>query len=388
MSTGLHAMKAWAAVCCALLTGCSSLPVLDRLTPDEKRWLLSGEVLQADEVPPLDVAAERVLIASEEMRRFAESTTAGHYTEWAKLRSLLKAVVNPAGMALQYDPNATFTAEQAFREKRANCLSFTLMVVALAREVGLPAKFNEVDIPPIWDLQSDDTLVLYKHVNAMFEERSGARQVVDISMEEYDTSFDQRVISDELAEAQYFNNRSMEFLREQRFADALRYLRVALTLEPQVSYFWGNLGSLYRRAGNLRAAELAYRAALEANPADLVAVSNAARLYEDMGRSDLAEKYRKRADAFRTRNPYYRYKLAQEAFLNGNDEGARRHLVDAIAVYPREHRFHFLLGAAYQRLGNRELAVASMNKALELSTDEKQITKYRSKMDRLLSAGL
>ena len=29
-----------------------------------------------------------------------------------------------------------------------------------------------------------------------------------------------------------------------------------------------------------------------------------------------------------------------------------------------------------------------MNKALELSTDEEQITKYRSKMDKLLSAGL
>lgn len=381
-------MRLWAATFCAVVAGCSPLPISGRLTQDDSRWLLSGDALQVKETLPLDISVERVLSVNDEMRRFAETATAGYGSERGKLRGLLEAVVSPTGLGLQFDPTATYTAEEAFRTRRVNCLSFTLMVVALARYVGLPAKFNEVDIPPVWDLQSEDTLVLYKHVNAMLQTRDGVRQVVDVNMEEYDTSFEQRVIPDGLAEAQYFNNRAMESLDEQHYGNALRYLRVALTLAPQVSYFWGNLGSLYRRSGNLHAAELAYRAALEENPADLVAISNAARLYEDLGDTARATALKEKAEYFRMRNPYYHYKLAQDAFLNGHYDDAREHLLKAIRYYPGEHRFHFLLGAVFQRLGDHDQAVASMNKALDLSTDEKQITKYRSKMSRILSAGL
>ena len=43
-----------------------------------------------------------------------------------------------------YEPSLSFTARETFRQKRGNCLSFTSLFVALAREAGLDARFQRV----------------------------------------------------------------------------------------------------------------------------------------------------------------------------------------------------------------------------------------------------
>lgn len=372
----------------ALLTGCAATPFAERVSQDERDWLLSGAALLGEDPGAPDLPTEDVFSINDDMRRLVQFAAAGYSSERGKIIGLLNAVMQPYQLGFKYDAAATYTAEEAFRRGRGNCLSFTVMIVALARQVGLKASFNEVDVPPIWDLHGENTLVLYKHVNAIVDLRDGSREIVDVNMEEYDRSFQQRTIPDRAAAAQYFNNRAMEFLKEQNFPEALRFLIQAITLEPHASYLWGNLGSLYRRAGKLHAADLAYRTALEEDPGDLVAISNAARLQTDLGNEETARLLRDKANYFRLRNPYYRYKLAQDAFLSKDYASAREHLEIAIRRYPQEHRFHFLLGAVYQRLGDQDRATASMNRALELTTDEAQVSKYRSKMNLLQSASL
>ena len=44
----------------------------------------------------------------------------------------------------------TRTASETFRARRGNCLSFSNMFVAMARDVGLDVQFQEVEIPPDW----------------------------------------------------------------------------------------------------------------------------------------------------------------------------------------------------------------------------------------------
>lgn len=372
----------------AVLAGCSGLPAGENVTPAEETWILNGAGLRDHTGAEQALPEESVLALTDRMKRFAETMTAGQSADRAKARSLLQAIISPGLLGLQYDGDATYTAAQAFEKARANCLSFTFMFIAMARHLGLRAEFNEVDVPPIWDMPNPDTLVLFKHVNVIFNLNFGGKQVVDLNMEEYDTSYQQRIIPDRLAVAQYYNNRAMEYLFEGRFDDAQRYLAKAISIDSKVSYFWSNLGAVYGRAGHLRAAEIAYWKAMQTDPGDYVAISNAARLFAQIGRTELAEKLERRAAHYRQRNPYYRYTQGLDALAKMDYESVREHALAAIRAYDKEHRFHFLLGAAYRQLGDREQARASFDRAIELTFDDKQATMYRRKVEMLLSARL
>ncbi len=135
---------------------------------------------------------------------------------------------------MTYNPFKTYSAKDTFYYRGGNSLSFTItitiMIITLAREIGLKAKFNEVDVPPTWDMRDENTYVFYKHVNAIIEVESGLRQAVDINMEDYELSYPQRIIRDRLATAQFYNNRSIEKLYENKIENAFRYTQSGLSL--------------------------------------------------------------------------------------------------------------------------------------------------------------
>ena len=368
-----------------LLCGACLSPVKIQTTSFEQRqWLLSGEALPGVATEELALEDERVLYVTKEMQDFAREAVEG-LSGRERITGLLQALVHPSGLNLQYDSEASFTAEEVFSEGRANCLSFTNIFIAMGRYLDMDVQYNEVDVPPIWDLRSGNTMVLNKHINAMVT-RIGSRHVVDLNIEEYEPYYEQRYIDDRLAVAQHYNNKAMAYLVEQDYAQALRFMRKALFMEPGVSYLWNNLGSMYRRAGNLKAAELSYLAAIEADEDDLVALSNAARLYRDIGNTELATHFSNKAHAFRMQNPYFIFGMAQMAFLENDYETAQEHVSEAISLNDQEHRFYFLQGAIYEKTGMPKLASDNFNKALELSGDKKQQARYRSKMHRLAAA--
>ena len=369
------------------LSGCAvNSPILSRpVTAAQQAWLLSGKPVFGEDAAPLVMPADPVMDLSPEMVAFAHRVVPAGAADRTKLRELLTAVMHPGSLGLEYEAGATYTAQEVFSRRRANCLAFTNFVVALMREVGLKVHYNEVEVPYAWDMSDNSTLILYKHINAIVRLRNMPDKVVDIAMGEYDTSYKQRKISDTLALAQHYNNRAMEFLMQDNYPEAIRYMAAALDIEPGVSYFWSNLGALYRRSSRLEAAELAYRLALQHDPSDLTAISNAARLYDQLGERETAQALHERAEHFRKLNPYYRYRQGLDAFARTEYLFALEHTNAAIRHYNKEHRFYFLQGAIYSRLGNDKLAEKNLLKAISLTDDTKQNSRYRRKMDLLLS---
>ncbi len=369
-----------------LCTACTAPGNLKKVSAQDRRWLLGGEALAGVKAQGFVVPEEKVLYLSRDMQKFAEKAVDG-FKGRDKVTALLRSILYPSGLDLKYDAQATYTAEEAYRYGRANCLSFTHLFTAMARHVNMNVQYNEVDVPPIWDLRKGKTLVLNKHVNALVTRRDKVRHVVDLNLEEFELYYAQRTISDQLAIAQHYNNKAMGYLVAGEYVDALRYLVKAINLQPEVSYFWNNLGSLYRRAGNLQAAEKAYLTALSENSGDLTAYSNLARYYKETGDEKLAAYFEQKAHYYRMQNPYYVYGLSQQAFVEKDYELALKYAMKAIHQYDKEHRFYFLLGAIYQSIGNTERAIVNFDKALELSGDHEQQSRYRNKMDRLLSLG-
>jgi tetratricopeptide (TPR) repeat protein len=289
------------------------------------------------------------------------------------------------GLGLQYD-RVTRSAAETFRARRGNCLSFASMFVALAREAGLDAEFEEVEVPPDWSM-SNDLFVLNRHVNVRVDLGAAGVNVVDFNISDFKATYDIETISDRRAVAHFFNNLGVERMQDGNTVEAVALFRRAVEADNgDFAPAWTNLGMLYRKAGHLEHAEACYLRALRADRRDTVAMSNLVGLYERMGRFDRAAEYRERVRQHRLENPYYRFRLAQDAFFERDFDGAIEHLEHAIRRQHEEHQFYFLLGLCHLMEGRDGEARRCMARAEELATSAEAKRRYSTKIDALMAA--
>jgi Flp pilus assembly protein TadD len=259
------------------------------------------------------------------------------------------------------------------------------MFVAMARDVSLDVHFQEVDVPADWSFRAD-AFVLNRHVNVLVDLGRGGEHVVDFNLDDFRTSYDRRLISDEQALAHYYNNMAVESMQAGDTASALAYFRRATDKDPSFSPAWTNLGTLYGRKGHSAYAEAAYFQALRADDQDLVAMSNLAALYEQRGDRERAAVYRDRVSSHRERNPYYRYHLAREAFRAEDYDTAIGHLDYAVGQKENEDQFYFLLGLSHMRKGDEREARRWLTRAEEVAATDALKRRYADKIHILLSA--
>ncbi len=362
--------RSTATVLLVLALACSSGPRSAGpagITADE---LLTGSPLDvAQGASPAVVTSAEVLALSPEMEAFLDAHVNRRGSDSLKLRQLVGSIFDPDTFGLRYDEH-TRSAAETFRTRRGNCLSFSMMFVVMARDVGLRAQFQDVDIPPDWSLDND-TLVLNRHVNVRVEIEPSGTLVVDFNVADFRASYDMRTISDTEALVQYANNVGFERMQAGDRASALAFFRKAIiSSDMRFSPAWTNLGTLYLRSGHLTWAEAAYLQALQADKANLVAMSNLAHVYERTGDAEGVASYRKRVAAYRWRNPYYRYQLARQAFADGDYDAAIDHLRLAIRRKRNEDRFYQLLGQCYQRKGDQRAARRWLARARDVAASQ------------------
>jgi Flp pilus assembly protein TadD len=367
-----------------LVPGCASVPGKPDRVAITRSELLAGAPLGVERDSPAIAEEEDVLAASAEMRAFLDAHVAHMAGRVPKLRQLVNAIINEGTFGLEYD-ETTRTAAETFHARRGNCLSFSNMFVALARHLGLDARFQEVDTPPDWSLR-DDVFVLNRHVNVLVDLGREGERVVDFNMDDFKASYDRRTVSDARALAHYYNNVAVERMQVGDTAAALLCFRRAIRNDPSFSPTWTNLGTLYLRRGLTTHAEAAYQQALGADEGDLVAMSNLASLYERLGDQKRTAMYRSRVIDHRDRNPYYRFQLAREAFLAGDYDTAINHLKYAVRKNKNEDRFYFLLGLTYMRKGDEQAARRWLARAEETAATDSLKRRYSSKIDMLLGA--
>ena len=350
----------------ALVLACSSgLEGLDRtgVSPEE---LLAGTVLGANPGMSAPVTDQQVLAVTPEMRAFLDEHVHPRAADQVKLHELIDAIINTKTFALEFD-DRTRTASEAFEHRTGNCLSFSNLFVALAREVGLKASFQEVDLPPDWSLNKD-VFVLNRHVNVRVDLDPLSDHVVDFNIDDFRASYTTREISDDRARAHYFNNMGVESMQTGDAASAVAYFRKAIAdNDREFSPAWTNLGTLYLRLGHPAHAEAAYLQALKVDRDEVVAMSNLASLYERQGDTKRAAVYRKRVVHHRQQNPYYRFQRAREAYGAGDWDAAIGHLKFAARRKPDEASFADLMARCYRSKGDERAAARWQARAEELA---------------------
>ena len=283
--------------------------------------------------------------------------------------------------ALRYDTAATLSVADTWKQRRANCLSFTLLFVAAARAAGLEARVQEVRQVVTW-YETQGVIYNAGHVNVGLH-MNGQAATLDLDQNVLYDHHGPRPISDRQALAHFYNNRGSELLAAGQPDAAREHLRMALQMEDDFAPAWNNLGVLENRVGNTDAALQAFNNALAIDPALPSALANASLLYQRNGDQANAHQLQARLQRSNLRNPFYHFMQGVAAERRGDYPTAIADYRRAIRLYPGAHQFQFGLARAYSLNGDNRRATRAMQQARALGDSERVRAVYQAKLNWL-----
>ncbi|GAB2515355.1 transglutaminase-like domain-containing protein [Lysobacter humi (ex Lee et al. 2017)] len=328
-------------------------------------------------VPP---AGDVLALPADLRERFHREVLAKSLPPKERLDAIVRFLIEPSGIYLTYRADATYTIAEAYAKRDANCLTFTLMAVALAREAGLEAYGQAIENTLVWEREGD---VVYRtnHVNAgvSFQRK---RFGIDVSQDSVMLRGLPDPISDARLLALYYNNRAVEIDASGDAATADAYMARSLELDPEYATSWSNAGVLRMRRGDIDGAERHYRRALAIDATHAATLFNMVALQERRGdRAQLAH-FRERLDRVQARDPFHHFQKAVALEAARDFTGALRHYRRAIALHDGEHRFFHGLSRVQAALGDVEHSRKSLERAHALSGGDARI-RYLGKLQKL-----
>jgi Flp pilus assembly protein TadD len=335
--------------------------------------MIQGSALPSTE--PLEMTAD--------MRAFVEKKVDRGLPQLERLKALDMAIFQDRELQFNYSVE-TRTASETFYARNGNCLSFTLLFIAMARYLGLDVRFREAEIAPAFSLSgSYPTLIL--HVNAAII-IGGSAYIVDVFPGVNRTEIGGRVVPDERGFAHFYNNRGVAELAKENMAGAELYFRRALEIDPTTAFIWINLGVVKVHDAEYLEAEKFYRKALEMDPGDPVAISNLAVVCEKTGRLKEAQRYQAKVKSIQGRNPYYHYILGIRSYETGDYAQSIAHYRKAIKLKSTDHNFYFALARACLQLSRPEEARDNLRLAIKYAVDPTRRQRYSQKLEYLMSS--
>jgi Tfp pilus assembly protein PilF len=287
----------------------------------------------------------------DEMRSFFSSRIEIDASQEDRLHQLGIALLGEQGLHLAYVAAANYSARETFHQRQGNCMSFSLLAVAVARAYGLSAWFCEVNTYPRWD-RSGKLITEIRHLNVQISAGMKRFELDLLPLAERQTLVaSARAVSDARAFAHFYNNLAVFRLSVGATAEAQALFDRALAADPTAAFVWANEGSALQIAGDDAAAQKCFERAVRENPRDLAALSSLADLYARRGQTTQAAQLEKKVARYRLQNPYYLSLLARTEYSHGQYLEAEKHLRRAIAIKDDEPEFYELRILVAQSLG-------------------------------------
>lgn len=347
-------------------------------------WVLAAALVlsgSAADVAPPDPAQLMAVPAELQARVHAQVIAPGRGQQ-QRLQRLLRFLSDEApGLAMVYRDNATQSVAEAYLNRQANCVTYTMLFLALAQQVGLEAYPQEIDETLEWQ-QLDGIVYRSNHVNAGV--RVGThRYTVDVGAGFVMARHPAHRISVQRLLAQYYNNHAAMLMTAKRTPTALAYSQVALELDPTYPTTWSNNGVLRLHDGDADGARQDYETALKLDSVHAPALFNLVALYQRSGQRELEQSYRRRLDKVQQADPFHQFLMAAGYERQGNAALAIRHYQRAIKLQGSEHLFHFGLARSFLLAGNRRRAMRALDRALALAPDPARRSFYQERIAEL-----
>lgn len=293
--------------------------------------------------------------------------------QFQRMQSLVEFMLADDGLALRYQEQPTYGIAESLALRRVNCLSFTMMFVAMARASGLNA-FAQASDDALSMRVLDGTLYRATHVNAGIDVH-GRTYTVDVGSQAVVVARRPHRISDARTLALLRNNHAVEQLLQGDHVRAVETINAAIALDASNAAIWSNTGVIHWRAGRRDAAERAYLQALKLQGDHVGALSNLVALYRASGAIDRLGRYQKRLQRAQASDPFSQFLAAQSLAVSGAHAAAIDHYQRAIRLLPGEPLFHRGLAQAYQDLG--DAAAAERSRARASTIEARQAARRR-----------
>jgi Tfp pilus assembly protein PilF len=379
-------MKYCAALLVSLILGaCASPPVAP---PDDH--LFNDRLFLA---PSVRISPDDVFALSDAMRQFVRTELTGPGRNKHPQQALVDALYTKGLLGLEYDSVMTRTAAQAFDARAGNCLSLVIMTAAFAREIGLPIRYQRVNVDEIWS-RSGDVYLAIAHVNLALGKRNiddrfgrgdGEFLTIDFLPGQDIRRARTQAIGERTIVAMYMNNRAAEALVEGQLDNAYGWARAAIGQDPGFPNAYNTLGAIYQRHGNAAEAENVLAYALEREPRNTHVMSNLVLALNDLGRVSEANALARKVAQLEPDPPFSFFHRGMAAMQQGNFTAARDLFATEVQRAPYYHEFHFWLAVAYVGLGDIDQARTQLKLAMELSSTSKDQKLYATKLARINS---
>jgi tetratricopeptide (TPR) repeat protein len=348
-----------------------TVPVPAATAPETKALAAAAVVAEPAYWPP--EKDSELLTVNQPMRSFFADRVDRRNNDSRILEQIVEAIVRPDGLHFTYEFDGIYDAREAFRRRRGSCVSFAFLLIAVARDYGLDVRFQEFDTFQRWN-RFDRLIAAMRHTNV--RANTGRDTFVvdlrpDLAPPEL-TLDTQYVVSDQRAFAHFYSSAGFCHLLKGDQVGALRLMNLGAACDPSSPIVWTNLGNVHVLAGDLDQARTCYEKSLELDGrGDQVLVSLVDVLRKQGGPENLklAEKYNRRAETLRLRNPYYHYQLALQAERAGDWAAVEQHVRQAIRRKGNEAMFQELLVQALRQLGRTDEAQRAEARLAKLRTD-------------------
>ena len=303
-----------------------------------------------------------------------------------------------------YDAGLTLSARQAFTQKRGNCLSYTHMFIALAREAGLDARYELVEAPPLYSV-TDGILEHQVHIrsrvlwpnaidrsdtNYVWPTHGIARTLAAprINLERYiSVDFNERnirgyegqIVSDDFALSLHFANNAVEYWKNHDETEAFIHIVESIRLAPRYANHWSNLATFYARRGLSDEALLINRYALSLDPHHVIALAG---VVQNAARGEMS-RAKSRLQRLRNNNAHYQFALAQRSNFHQDLTGALRYVERSIALKKRNHEFLAFKADILMSLHRYSEGRQSLKRAIAYAKDEQKRREYESRLSEI-----
>lgn len=331
------------------------------------------------------VAEEDPFAPPPELQLFARKNTLNQVSTPAKTAALLRAFFAPVeegGLGMVYDDEYTRTVKEAWRDRKANCLSLTALYIAACRSVNLEARFGESLRISRWR-RVGNTIRYERHVVAVVPSGNiGQELIADFLPEMRRGSQMVAILDPKRVLALFHSNRAVELMEGLRPSEALQEAQRSIEVDPGSGVGWNILGVVQREQGLDKEAEASFRKALAVDPQDGSACGNLETLLRAQGRIQEAQAFRDRGLEVRKHDPYFNAFLAEEALANSDFSEAAKRIKMAIRLLPQEPDFHLIQARLYLAEGAPKNAIKALENAKRWASPEEQI-RYDTKISLL-----
>ncbi len=318
----------FAAALAAGMTGCGSFEPQAGFEVSPAQWRAGVARRGADPAEVRNPMALTPAMAS----AAREVGGAGHDED--RLDRLRAALLNGRDYTFEYERGSTFSAADAFENRRGNCVSFTNLFIALGRSLGIRLQAALVSNRGTSEREGN-LIVTYNHMVAVYALVGGPSvRVYDFYGTAVEPGGRLTLLDDWAVAAIRASNDGIAHLGLGEAAEAVHDLEIAVKLAPRLGSLHANLALAKWRSGDVAGAFATIERGLAAEPGCPSLLQNLAALYVDDGRPAEARAALAALDVHRA-SPYAFIVRGDLELRSGDPKAAIRNYREAASLDPK-----------------------------------------------------